>query len=88
MSDAQAETLDQRLDAVEMKMKANTILIQEIHASMELTRDIHAWLEKGRGFFAVCGWVASAIKYIAGFAVAVAAAWAVIMGKNGPGGHP
>lgn len=90
MIESQLQTLnvvDVRVEKIEGQLLANTTLTSEIHADMMLTRDIHSWLEKGRGFFAVCGWIASALKYIVSLVILIAGALAVFTGKSG-GGQP
>lgn len=81
-------TLEERVTNIERQLVANAVLIEEIHADMKLTQDIHGWIEKGRGFFMVCGWIASGLKWVAGLVVVVAASWAILFSGRGGGGQP
>lgn len=88
VSPTRRESLEQRVEHIEAQLQANAQLIGEIHADMQLTKEIHAWIEKGRGFFVVCGWIAGLVKWIAALVIPVAAAWAILWGKNNGGGTP
>ncbi len=65
-----------RMDAIEKQLQQNT----------QMTVEIHGWISKGRGFFAVCGWLASGVKWILGLAVSAVALWVAIFGTKPPPG--
>ena len=75
----------EKVEAIELRVQH---VEKQLADNAALLRDIHGWIEKGRGFFAVCGWLASAFKWIVGLAVPLAAAWALFNGRNGGGGPP
>ena len=88
VSPARRASLELRVAHIETQVSANAELILDIHKDLALTKEIHAWLEKGRGFFAVCGWLAGALKWLAALIIPIAAVWAIIWGKNTGGGPP
>lgn len=71
-NDARIDRIEARLDDMEETLVKNTAM----------TADVHAIIGHARSFFSVLGAIGNGVKWAAGVAAAVAAAWAVFIGKG------